>query len=628
MKYTNRILVLLSSVLTLGFSSCDFLDQEPDDIQTLEEVFSTVISVNQWLAHIYSDLPDPTYGFDRFYAYNTLSDDMQVPLTYEKYGWWSASANQGNWSASSNSERDVWGRHYKSIRSAYVFINNIKPISNLTLEMVEGMKLEARFLIAYFYLEMFEIYGPVPLIREEIPSDVDTKDIMLPRSTVDEMVEWLDEEFRQLAEALPEMNAQKDKESNLGRPTKGAAMACRARLWMMAASPLFNGNPLYAGIKNPDGTNIFPTEEKKEKWDTAASVIRELLDYAETGRYSLYKEYHNGQIDPFLSCQNIFTGKGDNPEIIWNTQGHSASTNGYNFYEHDKISIPYGSGGNGFYGPTQNLIDACFTKNGLPISADPAYSEDGVTDADIYYAQTGWTELNQQGTPGLVVPKGTQKMYADREPRFYTLAYRNEQWYPNDKRALGMFNAAGNKDGYYASKSDYPQCGYLLRKTVHPASTHTPTKNYPYRVMPLFRLGEFYLSYAEAVNESTTWQADQGKALRYLNLIRERAGIPDVETSYGKTSFGQDELREIIRAERRIELACEGKRYTDIRRWMIAEDIFREPIQRMNTMGANASAFYQRDTYTTRSFEKRNYLWPIWQKYIDNNPNLKQNYGF
>ena len=170
---------------------------------------------------------------------------------------------------------------------------------------------------------------------------------------------------------------------------------------------------------------------------------------------------------------------------------------------------------------------------------------------------------------------------------------------------------------------DAPQNGYLLRKKVHP--DHDPRNSInPYRPGILYRLGEAYLNYAEALNESNPGHAD---ILKYMNLIRERGGIPAL-----KSGLSQDAMRQAIRRERRVELNCEGTRYADIRRWKIGEEILNGNFWGMNFSGTekddaatNPKAYFKRSVYQKRVFTKKNYWFPIPQAEIDKNPNLVQN---
>ena len=591
-------------------ASCHYLDQEPDDLITEEMVFNDIVKTNGWLANIYSYLPDPFMGWNQTYGLNTLTDDVQIPLEWGGFGWWSTSAMKGNWSATSN-YFDLWGNVYKAVRASLIFQEKVKPLgAEQTAEDVAYMRLQARFLVAYFYSEMLEFYGSFPLVTEYYDINSTYEELMLERTPFDEIVEWLDEELWTLAQELPLQH--KNMTEDHGRATKGMALAVRAHVHMLAASPLFNGNQLYAGVVNKDGTPLFPQTYDKEKWKRAAEAIEDLFDL---GVYSLYKEYNaDGTIDPFMSYMNIHFATGAaNPELIFiNNKGNYAET--------DQNMAPHGYGdGNGAYGATQNLVDAFFTRNGLPIDEDPTYVASGYSTEDVRYEGTSWTRSNSKEEKGLITEAGTPNMYCNREPRFYVSVLWHREWSTQLNGRVDFLYGGANGGPTY----DSPQCGYLMRKRQHPQATEIGKQNHPYRHGIIFRLGEFYLSYAEALNEYYG-TAEQATALQYVNAIRERAGIPAYEGSYT-----QEQMRELIRRERRIELLDEGKRYTDLRRWMIAKDVFAEPIRGLNVKATSDDAFFftQRN-FMIRSFEDRNYLWPIYQTYIDNNPKLVQNYGY
>ena len=591
-------------------ASCHYLDQEPDDLITEEMVFNDIVKTNGWLANIYSYLPDPFMGWNQTYGLNTLTDDVQIPLEWGGFGWWSTSAMKGNWSATSN-YFDLWGNVYKAVRASLIFQEKVKPLgAEQTAEDVAYMRLQARFLVAYFYSEMLEFYGSFPLVTEYYDINSTYEELMLERTPFDEIVEWLDEELWTLAQELPLQH--KNMTEDHGRATKGMALAVRAHVHMLAASPLFNGTQLYAGVVNKDGTPLFPQTYDKEKWKRAAEAIEDLFDL---GVYSLYKEYNaDGTIDPFMSYMNIHFATGAaNPELIFiNNKGNYAET--------DQNMAPHGYGdGNGAYGATQNLVDAFFTRNGLPIDEDPTYVASGYSTEDVRYEGTSWTRSNSKEEKGLITEAGTPNMYCNREPRFYVSVLWHREWSTQLNGRVDFLYGGANGGPTY----DSPQCGYLMHKRQHPQATEIGKQNHPYRHGIIFRLGEFYLSYAEALNEYYG-KAEQATALQYVNAIRERAGIPAYEGSYT-----QEQMRELIRRERRIELLDEGKRYTDLRRWMIAKDVFAEPIRGLNVKATSDDAFFftQRN-FMIRSFEDRNYLWPIYQTYIDNNPKLVQNYGY
>ena len=607
----KKILYIFITALALGMTaSCHYLDQEPDDLITEEMVFNDIVKTNGWLANIYSYLPDPFMGWNQTYGLNTLTDDVQIPLEWGGFGWWSTSAMKGNWSATSN-YFDLWGNVYKAVRASLIFQEKVKPLgAEQTAEDVAYMRLQARFLVAYFYSQMLEFYGSFPLVTEYYDINSTYEELMLERTPFEEIVEWLDEELYTLSQELPLQH--KNMTEDHGRATKGMALAVRAHVHMLAASPLFNGNQMYAGVVNKDGTPLFPQTYDKEKWKRAAEAIEDLLNL---GVYSLYKEYNaDGTLDPFMSYMNIHFATGAaNPELIF------INNNG-NYAETDQNMAPHGYGdGNGAYGATQNLVDAFFTRNGLPIDEDPTYVASGYSTEDVRYEGTAWNRSNSKEEKGLITEAGTPNMYCNREPRFYVSILWHREWSTQLGGRVDFLYGGANGGPTY----DSPQCGYLMRKRQHPQATEIGKQNHPYRHGIIFRLGEFYLSYAEALNEYYG-VAGHAEALTYLNAIRERAGIPAYEGTYT-----QEQMRDLIRRERRIELLDEGKRYTDLRRWMISKDVFAEPIRGLNVKATTDDAFFftQRN-FMTRSFEDRNYLWPIYQTYIDNNPKLVQNYGY
>ena len=127
-----------------------------------------------------------------------------------------------------------------------------------------------------------------------------------------------------------------------------------------------------------------------------------------------------------------------------------------------------------------------------------------------------------------------------------------------------------------------------------------------------------YLNYAEALNEYNPGHTDITK---YVNLIRERAGLPAL-----KSGLSQSEMREAIHHERRVEFAFEGgMRYMDIRRWKEAEKVFETPISGMNTDAKTNNDIFKRTGLQKRIFLKKMYLWPIYQTYLDNNEKMVQN---
>ena len=150
-----------------------------------------------------------------------------------------------------------------------------------------------------------------------------------------------------------------------------------------------------------------------------------------------------------------------------------------------------------------------------------------------------------------------------------------------------------------------------MNRTVYGRSA-TGAVTRRYRPSIIFRLAEFYLLYAEMLNEADPGNSD---VLRYTNLVRERAGLPKLEELNPAIMGNQVLQRDAIRRESRVELATEGQRYFDVRRWMIAENPVGQGGQGgeftgMNPDG-NKAAFHTRRRFQTRYFARKNYLYPI-----------------
>lgn len=613
MKFLNylryTLLALIISFLSLGCNS--FLDKLPDDMLTEEMVFQDRKRTEEWLASTYAWNLDPLNGLLVANGYPYLTDDAQLAFPMGQYWPWSWIVGylQGSWNPTINAPIDYWYDAFKLARRAYQFIEQVRPLPNqgLTEADVLQMKNEARFQVANMYVRILEHYGPFPLMKELVPSNITPSELSIPRTPYDEIVDYLDAELNDLAAYFPK---QYTDDSDVGRPTKGAVLAVRARMLLFAASPLFNGNPDYADLANPDGQLLFNPTYKPEKWARAAEAYRDVLALADEGVYDLYKEYYNGQIDPFMSLQNLFLTHKGNKEII-------LSRPSVDYGNYNAACLPRGLVGYaGYYGATQNIVDAFFMKNGLPIAdANSGYKEEGFTDQPIFYDHTAYNMADPDETTGLVVNTNTFNMYANREPRFYVFIRHNNQWIPQAGRNTQF--KYGEQDG--GPTHDSPQCGYLVRKAVQPYADPRGGR-VSYQPGILIRLGEVYLNYAEALNEVDPNHPD---ILKYVNLIRERAGIPPLDTSM---LGDKEKLREAIRRERRVEFALEGDiRFHDLRRWKLAEEVFAEPIYGLNNLATTDEEFYKRKPFMNRVFHKKMYLWPIPQHYVDNNVNLVQN---
>lgn len=599
-------------------TSCvDYLDKESDTELTLPMVFEDKTRTEGWLANVYSHVPDPYWGYARKLGWDILSDDMTASERWRQWDWKVIPMLLGEWTPSTDWDGNYWSRLPQLIREANIFIENVHPLPDQGISATEVtyMKAEMRFMIAYYYYLLSNTYGPVPFKPNYIaPTDFNLADLMEGQRPYYEVVDWVDKELKEVAEILP---AKYTEARKYGRATSIMCLAVRARMLLFAASPLVNGNPDYANHKNKDGENLFSTTADKTKWAYAAQACKELIDAAEAAGHKLYTEKNDdGIIDPFMSYQNLFLTRYDegNTEILFARPG------GSEYGEYEKHATPAASGGSGGLGVTQSLVDAFFMENGLPINDDNSeYVETGYSVSDETRDNTVWdTEVNG----GAISKKNTYNMYCHREPRFYITVSYNNSYFTQEKRVFNFFN--GSADNPHTH--DAPQNGYLIRKKISP-DLNVKQGTYKYRPGIVYRLGEAYLNYAEALNES---DPGNGDILVYLNKIRERAGIRQYTTGATDDNFihvdlnDQAEMRKLIRAERRVELSCEGIRYDDLRRWKEAENVLNGDFYGMNFSGKDNSSFYVRTPYLKRVYKKAYYWFPIHQSEIDKNDKLVQ----
>lgn len=598
-------------------TSCvDYLDKESDTELTLPMVFEDKTRLEGWLANVYSHVPDPYWGYARKLGWDILSDDMTASERWRQWDWKVIPMLLGEWTPSTDWDGNYWARLPQLIREANIFIENVHPLPDQGISATEVtyMKAEMRFMIAYYYYLLSNTYGPIPFKPNYIaPTDFNLADLMEGQRPYYEVVDWVDKELQEVAKILPPKYTEARK---YGRATSIMCLAVRARMLLFAASPLVNGNPDYANHKNKDGENLFSTTEDKSKWAYAAQACKELIDAAEAAGHKLYTENNpDGTIDPFMSYQNLFLTRYDegNTEILFARPG------GLEYGEYEKHATPAASGGSGGLGVTQSLVDAFFTENGLPINDDSEYVESGFSVSDETRDNTVWdTEVNG----GAITESGTYKMYCHREPRFYITVSYNNSYFTQEKRLFNFFN--GSADNPHTH--DAPQNGYLIRKKISP-DLNVKQGTYKYRPGIVYRLGEAYLNYAEALNESDPGNVE---ILYYLNKIRERAGIRQYTTGATDENYihvdlnDQAEMRKLIRAERRVELSCEGIRYDDLRRWKEAENVLNGDFYGMNFSGKDPSSFYVRTPYLKRVYKKAYYWFPIHQSEMDKNDKLVQ----
>ena len=560
MKKIN--ILLSSSIAVLLLSSCNpILDREMILTMTEKQAFESYDVAQKRVNGLYTYLPN---------GFSPVGGAMMAAASDEaEYSVASSSVhmfNNGSWNPLNNPD-NVWTYYYQGIRQATLFLETadqinmerykLDPQNQADYEMrmanIERWKYEARFLRAYFYSELVKRYGGVPLANELMDMDTDYRNI--PRNTLQECIDFIVDECGQVAPHLPAVY----QASDMGRVTRGAALALKSRVLLYAASELFN-NPVWAqGYERKDLISLSGTD-RQTRWENAAKAAGEVLwgaDVAEAG-YKLSGNY-----------QSLFRSFSDNEIVLVRRNGYDNSFEKSNY----PIGADQATGGTA---PSGNLVDAYETTGGRTFT---------------------WKDPSMAARP-----------YENRDPRFAATIMPNNSTFQG--RPVECWE--GGADG--PDKNNASRTGYYLLKYVDPELKLLQGQSAIHSWI-IIRLGEIYLNYAEAMTEAYGPDAKgiYGKSAREaVNEVRGRVGMPDV------VADSKEEMREKIRHERRVELAFEDHRFWDVRRWMTAPDDLNAPLKGVKVTRLSYNSFeYQSVEVESRSFKRSMYFYPIPQNELN-----------
>ena len=412
----KSIKIIIIGLLLGSFHACsDFLDVSDElsgGLSSFEQVFSNVDYTKRWYANVYANVPN----YSRFCNANGMGGIWSAYADEAYNRWANNTGRYSDWNATNNnSER--WVEMYQRIRQANIFLERARPImeeggpnaARLTQEEVDRYKANVRFMRALCHFYLMELHGPIPIITQSMTLN---DELDVPRSTLDEVIDFIDSEIRDAMEGM-EQEPYHDNESFRAVPTKGVALAVLAKLWVYAASPLYNGE--YSEglqLQNKDGKQLFPAKDDSKK-QKALDACKAFINYAEeNNRYALYRVMKDGVLDPDQSVYEVFQVY--NSEMIWATA--VTSWGGADGNDYDTFTTPRSeSRGLGDIAVVQELVDDFYMNDGLPIKqtsflpASPVYSETGFGTYD-----------------GVEV----SNMYVDREPRFYnTVTFSGKKWH-------------------------------------------------------------------------------------------------------------------------------------------------------------------------------------------------------
>ena len=603
--------VLTSLMLLPGCAG--YLDQDPGGMNTIDKVFVSSVSTKAWWARMFSD----------DFMVQEMHYSGQIP-----YFWctdescYVMESNVKNTSEGLMSPDNYYGytgynlyffvRYYQAIRHCNIFIENLDRCLEMG-ELERRTKMaEARFMRAYYHYLLLRLYGPIPIVdRTRGANEIATPQA---RNTFEYCVNWISDEIDWACNnGMPET---RNETLELGLPTVAAAKAIQSRMYLMAASPLYNGNSIYASWTNRDGTPLMPKNYNKELWKKAADAAKDVItNYG----FSLKQAPAGATFDQYVDNIRTITttwGKETNPEMIW------AHPNSMQWYGMCALPARW-YGWNGRYSLPAGFVNEFFMADGSKAPALESWFED--------------KQFSTEAGNGTIA--NTFWMFVGREPRFYAnIHFPNQRltyMSPSEPDGQQDSDGYGVVDFWYSGLSgngstpgDKNTSGFSVRKNIPLDYTSNKEKGTATRMMncpfPIIRLGEVYLNYAEAVNEYYG-EAQQAEALQYLNAIRTRAGIPAYEGTYT-----QEELREMIRHERKIELSYECQRFFDVRRWFIAhgpEGEFNHNefgLDMSKGTGPTDKEFFTLVQSAIKRFNIQHYFMPIKASECELNPDLVQ----
>lgn len=562
-NYKYSLLILISTVL--GGSACQKLEDRPFENITEEYLWDTKDSLgtnaSYFLNDIYGDLPN---------GYNRIDGNLLDAATDDAVPSGDNTAisrfTNGGYSPLVNADNS-WAGNYASIRKCNLFVQNFPKVNLKKSDpaiFIQGQywKAENRFLRAMFYYELIKRYGGVPLLGDRVLTVND--DLKLSRNTFDECVNYIVNECDAI---MGDLRPDPIPLGDYGRITKSIAQTLKAKVLVLAASPLNNpGNDL-------------------AKWRKAKNALADVI------RSKVY------DLEPSFS--DVFLTR-KNKEVILAYQ--RAQT-----FDVETNNAPVGfvngtTASRGRTSPTQELVDAFPTSKGLPIT----------TDVKSTTNPTGY----DAGNP-----------YANRDPRLDLTVFRNGSGWLS--RNVETFNGGRDRPGGSVVQT---KTGYYMRKFMGNFSSQTAYSNQTHN-FPIFRYADILLLFAEAKNEVDGPGTGADSVYTYLRAIRARAKItvgvaPD---TYGiADGLSTAQMRELIRNDRRTELAFEEQRFWDLRRWRIAENVYNKPLHGMRIIKTGTAFNYQVEELSLpfQFFAPRMYRYAIPFSEISKNTNLTQNEGY
>ena len=590
MKYLIRLSIPLFGILLMTSCDMDFLETIPKDRIAETNVFLDPALTQASINGIYQSIQisitkymkvcfcDEGHRRDNSAALNF----NKCLITQDVIPFWSL---------------ETWNAIYSNIRKCNVTLEGLEQATFADKDRMAG---EVRFLRAYYYHQLVRLYGGVPVITKAYKL---VDDFEAPRDKFEDVIKFISDECDAAANLLPLSYTG----NNIGRATKGTALALKSRILLYAASDLYN-TTVFPSYSNPEliGYTDKSAASRTARWQAAKNAAKAVIDL---GVYSLYKANPDASDDIVQNYVETYLNKYNPDEDIWNR--FETSKTMYNDRNLARLNGMNGWGGQGNNAPTGNHVDAYEMSDGTKFD---------------------WNNPDHKAFP-----------YKNRDPRFYaTIHHEGQQWVPRPDYSkdidpygiiqFGYFetwDAVNNKmvikPGIDSRNSVFEpwnsgQTLYLMRKFIDPSyypPTGTDWQEISWRY---FRYAEILLNYAEACIEL----GEDAEARTYINMVRRRVNMPDV-TESGSA------LRARYRNERRIELCFEEQRFYDVRRWVIGPEGYTDTYKANvtykllpdNTTSTVPTIFHE--ILERRAWINKAYFFPIMRDEMNKNSKLIQN---
>lgn len=547
--YTKRISIVMLGILLITSCNDDFLEEKRDLTGVNEQVFQDPDMAKAYVDYVYG-LFQPANGnraliWDLFGGFEFSKNTEELPgesAVNKPYAQISYNEDHALEYFGERMGTSIRNNTWTRIRQINVFLAEVDK-HGLPEETRNQLKGQMYFWRAWQYFELVKLYGGVPIVLEvHNPIISGGEEIQTPRSSTADCIEQIVADLDMAIDLLPGRWDVAD----WGRITSGAAAAFKGRVLLAWASPQFNRNDDVA------------------RWQRSYDANLEARNLLEANGFGLYKK---GDLANGEAWGNMWIEEVNNPEAVmiygFNnvTSDQTMKNNGW-----ERACRPRSIGGNGQITPTKQMLDAFPMADGKMPGESVSY------------------------------PYDIRKFYKNRDPRFYkTFVYNGALWpYKEDDSyrhwSYRWYRKSGDQVPAATTEvAGANSSGIYMMKATNPAASNSD--NFAVSGMDVMeiRFAEVILNLAE----SAIGISNISEGLSGIMEIRERAGVENLDGTYGiGTGLGRDEAFAAVLHERKVELAYEGKRYWDLRRWMLFDDkhgtvtrLGVEPIQGMRRKG-------------------------------------------